>query len=112
MEDILTLYNRLDDPSAPLVAWTRQANNSPRSAACRSSDKAGQQLKYDYEYEHNGVAHVFMFYEPFSGRRHVSVTTHRTRIQWALQIKQLVDICYAQANKTILVMDNLRAFPG
>ena len=112
MEDILTLYTRLDDPSVPLVCMDETSKHLTKECRAPIPAKAGQQLKYDYEYERNGVAHIFMFYEPFAGRRHLSVTTCRTRIEWAHQIKQLVDIHYAQASKIILVMDNLNTHSG
>jgi hypothetical protein len=61
----------------------------------------------DYEYERGGVANLFLFCEPLAGQRWVSVTTQRTKLDWAGEIKTLVDIRYPDADRIILVMDNL-----
>ena len=61
----------------------------------------------DDEYVRNGVAEIFMEVEPLAGKRHVEVTEHRTRKDWAFQIKQMFDERYPEATKVRLVMDNL-----
>jgi len=53
-----------------------------------------------------------MFYEPFGGKRFISVTDRRTKVDWAIQIKDLLDIHYPDAKKVILVMDNLNTHIG
>ena len=63
--------------------------------------------RYDYEYERGGVVNVFLFCEPLEGRRWVDVTEQRTRADWAQQIKELVDVRYPEAERIVLVMDNL-----
>ena len=68
--------------------------------------------RYDYAYERNGVCNLFMFYEPFGGKRYVSVTGHRAKLDWALQIKQLLNVHYPNAQKVVLVMDNLNTHNG
>jgi hypothetical protein len=69
----------------------------------------GKPVRIDGEYVRNGVAEIFMEVEPLAGRRHVAVTERRTREDWALQIKQMLDERYPDANKVrlVLVMDNL-----
>ena len=69
--------------------------------------KAGQPERFDNEYERNGVSSLFMFFAPLEGWRHVEVTDHRTAEDWALQIKQLIDVYYPEAEIIRLVMDNL-----
>ncbi len=69
--------------------------------------KPGQPLRVDDEYVRNGVAEIFMEVEPLAGKRHVAVTERRTRKDWALQIKQMLDERYPDAIKVRLVMDNL-----
>lgn len=64
-------------------------------------------MRYDDEYVRKGVAEIFLFVEPLGGWRHVSVTERRTRKDWALQIRQLLIVHYPEAEKVILVMDNL-----
>ena len=61
----------------------------------------------DYEYERGGVVNLFMFLEPLMGRRWVDVTEQRTKVDWAHQIKELVDERYPEAECIVLVMDNL-----
>jgi hypothetical protein len=69
--------------------------------------ESGQVEKYDTEYERNGTASIFMAFEPLQGLRFTSVTERRTKKDWAKFIKDLVDNHYANAEKVILVMDNL-----
>ena len=63
--------------------------------------------RFDYEYERNGVCALFMLNEPLRGWREVVVTDQRTAIDFAHVIKHLVDIHYPNADKIVLVMDNL-----
>jgi len=72
-----------------------------------NQSKPGQIEKYDTEYERNGTASIFMAFEPLQGLRFTSVTEQRRRKEWAEFIKDLVDNHYANAEKIILVMDNL-----
>ena len=67
----------------------------------------GRPARIDDEYVRNGVAEIFMDVEPLAGKRHVTVIEHRTRKDWALQIKQMLDERYSGAIKVRLVMDNL-----
>jgi transposase len=67
----------------------------------------GRPERQDYEYERGGVVNLFMFFEPLRGRRWVDVTEQRTKVDWAHQIKDLVDERYPQAERIVLVMDNL-----
>ena len=92
----------MDEASKQLVKETR------KSIAAR----VGKPARYDYEYERNGVCSIFMFYAPFQGKRYVVVTDRRTRADWAMQIKNLLDALYPKARKVILVMDNLNTHNG
>jgi len=67
----------------------------------------GKPVRYDYEYKRNGVANLFMMFEPLAGRRQVKVTDRRTKKDWAWCIRELVDKIYPQADGIVLVMDNL-----
>ena len=67
----------------------------------------GEQARYDYEYKRNGVANLFMMFEPLAGKRHVRVTNRRTKKDWAQCVRQLVDEIYPPADSIVLVMDNL-----
>jgi transposase len=68
----------------------------------------GKVEKYDCEYERNGTANIFIAFEPLQGTRFTKVTNRRTKIDWAEYIKGIVDKdCYRDADKIVLVMDNL-----
>ena len=67
----------------------------------------GAAAVYDYEYERNGVSNLFMLFAPLEGWRRVEVTDRRTKVDWARQIKKLVDEDYAGKDRIVVVMDNL-----
>lgn len=67
----------------------------------------GNAPRYDYEYERNGTAVHFLFTEPLTGWRKVKVRARRTRVDWAYEIKELLDVDYPDVEKVILVCDNL-----
>ena len=112
MEDILTVYKRAFNPDEPLVCMDE--TNKQLTAETRRPIPAapGRPECYDYEYERNGVCNLFMFFEPLAGKRHVSITDRRTKVDWAIQIKQLLDVHYPNAQKVTLVMDNLNTHTG
>jgi DDE superfamily endonuclease len=67
----------------------------------------GRPARYDYEYERNGTASLFMLFAPLEGWREVKVTERRTAIDYAQVLKELSDIHFADADKIVLVQDNL-----
>jgi len=67
----------------------------------------GRPAHYDYEYERRGTANLFLVTEPLRGWRHVEVTDRRTKLDWARVIKALVDLRYPDAERIVLVQDNL-----
>jgi hypothetical protein len=67
----------------------------------------GQAALYDYEYVRNGVANLFMMFEPHTGQREVKVTGRRTAEDFSNCLRDLSDIQYPDADKIVLVMDNL-----
>src|SRR5262249_31226722 len=69
--------------------------------------KKGQPRRFDFEYERNGNANIFVFVEPLKGWRRLDVTPRRTRLEWAHQIRSLLDVEYPNATRITLVMDNL-----
>jgi transposase len=107
MEDILDVYTRKHDKKRPLVCM----DEVPRQLAgeVREPIRAGRgkPIRYDTEYVRNGVCGVFMFTAPLEGWRRAEVTERRTRRDWAMQIQKLVDVDFPDAEKIILVMDNL-----
>ena len=69
--------------------------------------KLASSERYDYEYEREGVANLFMFVESLAGKRQVKVTQRRTKVDWAEAMRELADVHYPEADKIIVVMDNL-----
>ena len=69
--------------------------------------RPGLAVAYDYEYERNGVSNLFMLFAPLEGWRRVGVTDRRTKVDWAHQVKKLVDEDYPDKDRIVLVMDNL-----
>ena len=112
MEDILEIYKRSYDPDKPLVCMdeiTKQLTIETRQSIPM---ECGRPARVDYEYERNGVCNLFMFYEPFAGQRYVRVTERRTKMDWAFQIKYLLDTHYPHIQKVVLIMDNLNTHSG
>lgn len=112
MEDVLTVYKREYNPDMPVVCMDETSKQLIKETRWAISAKPGKLARYDYEYERNGTCSLFMFYDPFGGKRFVSVTDRRTKIDWATQIKDLLDIRYPDTKKVILVMDNLNTHTG
>ena len=107
MEDILDVYKLPHDPKKPLICMDESSKQQVKEVRTPIPMKEGQPERYDNEYERNGVSNLFMFFAPLEGWRHVEVTDRRTAVDWALQIKQLVDVHYPEAEAIRLVMDNL-----
>jgi len=113
MENVLEVYQRPYDPKTPVVCMDETSKQLVRETRTPIAAEAGRVACYDYEYERHGVANVFMFCEPLGGWRRASITDRRTRLDWAQQIKDLVDVHYPQADRVTLVMDNLNTHtPG
>ncbi len=86
----------MDETSKQLVKETR----------AMQSAGPGRAARIDYEYERNGTANMFLFVEPLGGSRKVNITDHRTRSDWAEQIRELADVHYPEVERITLVMDN------
>ena len=94
MEDILSVYQRPYDPKRPVVCIdekSKELHSTPRGSLPAEPDR---HERIDYEYERNGTANIFLWVEPLKGRRKATVTDRRTSIDFALELKQLVDIDY------------------
>jgi transposase len=107
MEDVLDVYTRPYDPLRPQICMDETSKQLLRDAKEPLPMEPGTEERRDYEYERGGVVNLFLFCEPLQGRRWVDVTQRRTRTDWAHQIKELVDLCYPEAEQIVLVMDNL-----
>jgi DDE superfamily endonuclease len=107
MEDVLEVYTRPYDPLRPQVCMEETSKQMLRDTRAALPMAQGRSRGEDYEYERGGVANVFMFMEPLTGRCWVDITEQRTKVDWAHQIEQLVDERYPKAERIVLVMDNL-----
>lgn len=112
MEDILDVYKRPYDKTHPLVCMDESSKQHIKETREPIPAKPGSVEKYDSEYERNGVSNLFMFFEPLEGQRHVGVTDQRTAVDWAHQIRYLVDDMFPHAKRISLVMDNLNTHTG
>jgi hypothetical protein len=113
MEDVLGVYHRPYDPKRPLVCMDEKSKELHREVRdplpCRAGDgdRPGIPKRSDGEYERNGTANLFIWFEPLTGRRHLSVTERRTSADWAREVQRLVEVEHADAEVIVLVMDNL-----
>jgi DDE superfamily endonuclease len=107
MEDVLAVYQRPRDAGFPLVCLDETSKQLIGETRDPMPMKKGRARRVDYEYERNGVANLFMLFAPLEGWRHVEVTDRHAAIDYAQILKDLSDIHFANANKIILVQDNL-----
>lgn len=107
MEDILELYCLPYDPEIPMVCMDEQPRQLLKETRQTLVAEPGKPERYDYEYERNGTAAIFLFTEPLAGWRKVNVRQRRTSVDWAEEIRELLEQDYPQAKKVRLVCDNL-----
>jgi hypothetical protein len=107
MEDILDVYTRPYDPRYPQVCMDEMSKQLLRDTRAPLPATPGNVQRVEYEYEREGVVNLLLFCEPLHGQRWVTVTDQRTKVDWAQQIKNLVDVRYPAAERIVLVMDNL-----
>ena len=107
MEDVLDVYKRSYNPKRPMVCLDETSKQLIGETRIPVTASPGQPVRYDYEYKRNGVANLFMIFEPLIGKRRVKVTERRTKIDWAYCIREMVDQIYPDAEQIVLVMDNL-----
>ncbi len=108
MEQVLEVYKLPYDPKHPVVCMDEQPKQLISEAITPIPAAPGQAARMDYEYVREGVCTVWMFVEPLGGWRDVPVTNTKTALDWAQQVKRLVDHPrYAQAECITLVSDNL-----
>ena len=107
MEDVLAVYTRPYDPRRPQVCLDETSRQLLAEVTPPRPVAPGQPAREDYEYQRHGVCHVFLVCEPLRGWRHVTVSARRTRIDWAHCVKDLLDVCYPDAEQVVLVQDNL-----
>lgn len=107
MEDVLEVYHLPYDPKRPQVCMDQQPIQLVKETRIPLAAEPGRPETYDYEYERNGTASLFIFTEPLSGWRKVVVRERRTAVDWAQEIEQLLTVDYPDAETIRLVCDQL-----
>lgn len=107
MEDVLEVYTRPHDPARPVVCLDELSKQLVAETRVPLPAEPGQPERVDYEYERCGTANLFLTGEPLAGRRHVTATERRTAVDFAHEVRDLLEVRYPHAEKVVLVMDNL-----
>jgi len=107
MEDVLDVYHRAYNDKILMVCLDEKPVQLIGELRRPIPARHGRKPRYDYEYKRNGVANIFMLFEPLKGKRQLQVTQRRTKQDWAKCVKWMVDELYSDAEKIVLVMDNL-----
>ena len=107
MEDVLEVYHRPLDPARPLVCLDETSKQLVSETRPSQPARPGRVKRVDPEYRRNGTASVFMMSVPLEGKRHVRVRERRTREDFAAIVQELCDDLYPNAEKIVLVMDQL-----
>ena len=107
MEDVLDLYEEEYDPERPVVCFDETSKQLIEDTKEPIVAEPGRVKRYDYEYKRNGTRNLFVLCEPKGGWRHLEVTEHRTAVDFAEQMRWLVDEAYPDTETIRLVLDNL-----
>jgi hypothetical protein len=107
MEDVLEVYQRPHDPTCPVVCLDETTKQLIKETRVPFPAKPGQPARHDYEYERNGTINLFMLFAPLEGWRHVKPTERHTAADYAEILKELSDTHFPEAEKIVLVQDNL-----
>jgi hypothetical protein len=106
------VYRRPLNPRRPLVCMDEMPYQLVSETRAPQPLRRSRARRYDYEYKREGVANIFMVFAPLLGQRWGRVTQRRTRKDWAYLIRDLVDVCFPDAERIVLVMDNLNTHVG
>jgi len=112
MEGLLDLYQRPYDPAEPVVCLDETTQPLTAEVLEPLPLATGQPLRYDSLYKRNGVATIFMLFEPLRGWRKVMVTQGKTRADWAYQVHDLLQVHYPKARRIHLARDHLNTHEG
>jgi len=107
MEDVLDVYHRPYDPQRPVVCLDETSRQVVAEVRDPLPVAPGRVARHDPEYARNGVVNCFVVSEPLRGWRQVRLSDRRTRIDFAHCVKELADVSYPQAERIVLVMDQL-----
>ncbi len=113
MEEVLDLYEKAYDVRYPLVCMDETSKQLVSDVQPPLPPRPGQIARQDYEYERQGTSNLFIWFEPLQSQRHVQVTNQRTAVDWAYFMKDLAEVHYPDAEKILVVLDNLNTHgPG
>lgn len=107
MEDVLETYEKPYDSEIPVICMDEQPVQLVKEVKVPLPATKAHPKRVDYEYERAGVTNVFMFTEPLSGWRDVVIRTKKTKVDWAIEMANLLENRYADCEKVIVVCDNL-----
>ena len=107
MEDVLHVYSMPYDPDYPVLCMDEQPVQLLKETRVPIPATRDHPRRVDYEYERAGTASIFMFTEPLSGWRNVTVRPQRTKVDWATEMAELLESRYSKVKKVLLVCDNL-----
>lgn len=107
MEEVLDTYAEPYDAQYPKLCMDEQPVQLLRETRRPIPATKNHPRRVDYEYERAGTASVFLFCEPLAGWRSVSIRERRTKVDWALEVAELLRTRFAAAAKVILICDNL-----
>jgi hypothetical protein len=107
MEDVLDLYAEGEDPQQPRVCFDEMPYQLVAEKRAPLPMQAGKPLRYDYEYRRMGTCNLFQFFNPFIGWRHMKVTEHRTKKDFAHCMKELVDDFFPDVDLIHVILDQL-----
>ena len=107
MEDVLDVYHRPYDPLRPVVCLDETSRQVLAETRMPLPVAPGRPARHDPEYERQGVVNCFLVTDPLRGWRQVRVSEQRTRLDWAACVKELIDSHYPDAERIVLIMDQL-----
>lgn len=107
MEDVLDLYQEAYDTAYPVVCFDESPCQLVSEVRTPIPARPGQAARIDYEYKREGTCNLFLVFEPLRGWRHIDVTPQRTAVDFAKQMRDLVDVHYPDATLISVVLDNL-----
>lgn len=107
MEGVLDVYQQPYNVAYPVVAMDEQPVQLVKEVRQPIAASKTHPPRIDYEYERAGTASIFMFTEPLSGWRQATARPQRTKADWAVEVAALLQGRYADAERIILVCDNL-----
>ena len=107
MEAVLDIYQRPEDTATPIVCVDETSKQHIKDTRVPLPGIIGKPRRFDSQYARNGVSNLFMIFAPLQGFRHVEVTDRRTSVDFAHICRDLVDVHFRDAEKILLVCDNL-----